>query len=69
MIRAVRVTRHVPLSAVAALLRYEEIRDAAVLAEKALREDLDIRSPRLALPRGRWARYRRQRSVHGPVRA
>jgi 4-hydroxythreonine-4-phosphate dehydrogenase len=48
-LRAALVTRHVPLSGVSALLCYEEIRDAAVLAEKALREDLGIRSPRLAL--------------------
>lgn len=48
-LRAALVTRHVPLSAVAALLRYRDIRDAAVLTENALREDLGIRSPRLAL--------------------
>jgi 4-hydroxythreonine-4-phosphate dehydrogenase len=48
-LRAVLATRHVPLSRVPSLLRYEGIRDAAVITDKALREDLGIRSPHLAL--------------------
>lgn len=48
-LRAVLATRHVPLAKVARLLNAERIREAAVLAERALRKVLGIRRPRLAL--------------------
>jgi len=48
-LRAVLATRHLPLARVPSALNYESLRDAAVLAEEALRSHLGIRRPRLAL--------------------
>ena len=48
-LRAVLVTRHVPLGEVPALLSAEGIEEAAELAELALRVELGIGRPRLAL--------------------
>lgn len=48
-LRAVLVTRHIPLGEVPARLSAGAVRDSAELAEIALRVELGIRRPRLAL--------------------